>query len=288
MKIQAASRIICLSIGLILFCSCAGEKRTVLTHGTSQILEDLTSDYFQKVLDRCQVEYRKKPKDAEILKQYLEVIEHIKVLADRAFQREDFAMAGSTYALLLKNFPEFTPFASRLSFDGSYLALRTRVSRTRAVEREAHSCLKTGSLQKAIDLYYDLHQQYPRDLVVQNSCKNILELIKTNGDLAFDNNDFGQAGSTYRILLKNFGALNLMGCSLFYDRELLNARIKKSQRKLFENGLEQYRAGNLELAISIWKRILAFDPENPAAKKAVDKATFQLRNLQKNEMSDEN
>jgi tetratricopeptide (TPR) repeat protein len=288
MKIQARSGIVCLSIGLILICSCGGEKRAVVTNGTSQIIQDLTSGYFQKVLDKCQVEYQKNPKDAEIVKQYLEVIEHIKVLADRAFRREDFVLAGSTYALLLKNFPEFAPFAGMLSFDGNYLTLRTRVSRTRAVERQAHFCLKAGSLQRAIDLYHDLHQQYPRDLVVQNSCTNILELIKANGDLAFDKNDHVLAGSTYRILLRNFGAFNFMGGSLSYDRELLNINIRKCQRKLFENGLEQYRSGNLGLAISIWKSILTFDPENPEAKKAVDTAILQLRNLQRIEASDIN
>jgi tetratricopeptide (TPR) repeat protein len=288
MKIQAPSGIVCLSIGLVLLCSCGWEKRTVGTHGTSQIVQDLISGHFQKALDKCRVEYQKNPKDAEIVKQYLEVIEHIKVLADRAFRRKDFVLAGNTYALLLKNFPEFAPFASRLSFDGNYLTLRTRVSRTRAVERQAHSCLKAGSPQRAIVLYQDLHQQYPRDLAVQNGCTNILEMIKANGDLAFDKNDLVLAGSTYRILLRNFGAFNVMGCSVSYDRELLNTNIKKCQRKLFENGLEEYRSGNLGLAISIWKSILTFDPENPEAKKAVDTAILQLRNLQRIEVYDEN
>jgi hypothetical protein len=50
---------------------------------------------------------------------------------------------------------------------------------------------------------------------------------------------------------------------------------------LFENGLQQYRSGNLNQAISLWKSILVFDPENQEIKKAVDMASLQSKNLQK-------
>ena len=286
MKIQTPRRIVCLSIGLILICSCGGGKRTGLTNATSQISQDLTSGHFQKPLDKCQVEYQKDPKDAGILEQYLKAIKHIKVSADKAFEREDFVLAGSTYALLLKNFPQFAPFANKLSFDANYLTLKIRVSRTRVVERQGQLYLKAGNHQKAIDLYRELHQQYSQDLVVQNSCTSFMKLIKANADLAFEKNDLVLAGNTYRILLRNFGAFNFIGRFLPYDRELLNINIKECQRKLFENGLEQYRSGNLSLAISIWKSILTFDPENSEVKKAVDTAILQSRNLKRNEVSD--
>lgn len=279
-------RIVCLSICLILICSCGGGKGTVVTNTTSQIRQDLTSGDFQKALDKCQVEYQKNPKEAGILEQFLGAIEHIKVFADKAFKRENFVLAGSTYALLLKNFPQFAPFAGKLSFDTNYLILKIRVSQTRVVERQDQIYLKTGSLQKAIDLYRELHQQYPRDLVVQDSCISFLELIKANADLAFKKNDLVLAGYTHRILLRNFGAFNFIGRSLPYDRELLNTNIKECQRKLFENGLKQYRSGNLSLAISIWKSVLTFDPENPEVKKAVDTAILQSRNLERNEVYD--
>jgi len=48
-----------------------------------------------------------------------------------------------------------------------------------------------------------------------------------------------------------------------------------------ENFLQYDGAGNLGQAISIWKAILAFDPGNEKVKKVVDRATLQLKNLQK-------
>jgi tetratricopeptide (TPR) repeat protein len=286
MKIQPLNGMVWLAIGLIFVCSCGGGKRTVKSNANSQILQDLTPGHFQQALDKCQFEYQKKPKDTVILNQYLEAIKQIKVSADKAFEREDFVLAGNTYNLLLRNFPRFPPFTRMLSFDVNYLTLRVRVSRTCTVEKHAQFHLKAGSVQEAIDLYHELYQQYPRDPVVQNNCTNLLELIKANADFAFEKNDLVLAGSTYRILFRNLGVFTFINHSISYNRELLNTNIEKCQRKLFENGLEQYRSGNLNTAISIWKSILTFDPENPEVKKAVDIAILQLRNLERKEGRD--
>jgi len=69
--------------------------------------------------------------------------------------------------------------------------------------------------------------------------------------------------------------------SLSFERKGLSEKIKSCRKILFENGLEQYRSGSLDQAISIWKTILTFDPENQEIKRAVDIATLQLENLQK-------
>ena len=69
--------------------------------------------------------------------------------------------------------------------------------------------------------------------------------------------------------------------SCSFDRDGLTAKIRTCKKNLFENGLEQYRSGNLDQAISIWKGILTFDPGDQEIKGVVDKATLQLENLQK-------
>jgi len=296
MKIMGTKGIIYLSICGILLYSCGRGKSTMIPDGVApysavtqeknQISQDLTSGHFQKALNTCRDEYQKNPRDIGILEQYLRAIEYIKAFADKAFERDDFVLARSTYGLLLKNVTQIIPFANRLSFDRDFLTFRIRVSRIRGAERQARSYLKAGSLQKAIDLYQELHQQYPQDLMVQNGYTSILELIKTNADLAFDKNDHVLAGCTYKILLKSFNAFNSIGHSLSYDQDVLNTNIHTCQRKLFENGLEQYRSGNLNQAISIWKSILKFDPGNPEVKRAVDTAILQSRNLEKNKGSD--
>lgn len=283
MRNPPLNRIVCLLIALAFFASCRGGMRTTTTN---QIREDLESGRFQKALDRCQGEHRKNPKDAGTIKQYIEAIEHIKVFADKTFQRENFALAGSAYALLLKRFSQFGSFAGMLSFERNYLALRIRVSQTRFVERQISSPQKVENIQRAIDLYKDLHQQFYEDPLVQRDCITLLELIKTHADLSFEKNDLVLAGCLYRLLLRNFAAFNPGRHSLSYSRELLNVNIKKCQKRLFENGLEQYRSGNLNTSISIWKSILTFDPENPEVKKALNTAVHQSRSLERDKAND--
>jgi tetratricopeptide (TPR) repeat protein len=281
MKWCGPKGLLCLAIGLIMICSCNGGRRATVTEEITPIRQDLASGRFQRAMDTCHAEYQKAPKGPIVLEQYMEAVEHIRVSADKAFGREDFALAGETYALLLKNYPRFGSFANRLSFDRNYLALKIRVSRTRMGERQAQSYLKTGSLQKAINVYQELFQYYPRDPAIQNNGTAFLESIKTHADLAFEKNDLVLAGSTYRVLQRNSGTNLFLACSLSFSRDQLEGRITACQRKLFENGLEQYRSGNLNQAIVIWKSILTFDPENPEVKKAAETASLQLRNLER-------
>jgi hypothetical protein len=57
--------------------------------------------------------------------------------------------------------------------------------------------------------------------------------------------------------------------------EVDRTRLKSEQR-----ALDEYRKGNLAGAISIWKSILEFDPNNADIMKAINTATIQLKNLQ--------
>ena len=141
--------------------------------------------------------------------------------------------------------------------------------------------LKAGKFQKAIDIYKEIYQKYPKDPSIQSGYIKTLESIKISGDRAFERSDFALAGCAYEIVLKHVSSLTRLNGSPSFDREGLTARIKSSKKLIFDNGLEQYRSGNLDQAISIWKSILAFDPENQEIKKVVDMATLQLRNLQK-------
>ncbi len=240
----------------------------------------LTSGDFQKALDTCLTACQTHPKSSEIARDCFRTIEAIKAEGDRAFDKEEFARARSTYELLLKNFPRFSGFAELLSFERNYLIARLKMSRTFVAEKQVQSALKTGQTQKAIDVYRELHQHYPQDTAVRTGFVRVLESIKSDADLAFERDDFGPAGSSYRLLLKHFPSFNQAGPLLTYDREQLKAKTKRCQSILFEKGLECYRSGDLDQAVLIWKKILLFDPDNPEVKKAVEVATLQSKNLQ--------
>jgi tetratricopeptide (TPR) repeat protein len=271
---------------LFSFSSCGWVKRIQVKSAIDEAHQELRSGDFQKALDTYRLAYKKYPKDSEMLKNYIETIESMKAQGDEAFGRGNFAQAQITYDLLLKNFSRFSDFANLLSFKKNFLVTRLKMSRMLPAEKQARSYLKSGDVEKGIDIYRGLIQQYPWDTTVRNGYVSLLESIKGQADLEFERKDFAQAGRTYRILFKNYSSLNHLNRFLSYNAGLLNTRIETCRKILFEDALEQYRSGNLGQAVSIWRNILTFDPENLEVKKATDKAILQIRNLEKIELDD--
>jgi hypothetical protein len=81
--------------------------------------------------------------------------------------------------------------------------------------------------------------------------------------------------------LKNYSTVGGVERFLSYNAGSLDTGIKTCQKTLFEEGLEQYRSGNMSQAISVWRNILTFDPENLEVRKAMDRAIRQVWNLEK-------
>jgi len=266
---------------LFSFSSCGYVKRTQVKSAIDEAHQELRSGDFQKALDTYQLAYQKCPKDPEMLESYIKTIEYIKAHGDEAFDRENFVQAQITYDLLLKNFPRFNDFANLLSFKKNFLVTRFKMSRMFPAEKQARSCLKSGDVQKGIDIYRSLIQQYSWDTTVRYFYVSLLESIKGQADLDFERKDFARAGRTYRILLKNYSTLTDLERFPSYNAGSLDTGIETCRKILFEDGLEQYRSGNLGQAISVWRNILTFDPENLQVKKAIDKAIRQVRNLEK-------
>ena len=266
---------------LFTFSSCGWVKRTQVKRAIDEAHQELSSGDFQNALDTYHLAYKKYPKDPEMLKKYIETIESTKARGDKAFDTENFVQAQITYDLLLKNFSRFSDFANLLSFKKNFLVTRLKMSQMLPADKQARSCLKSGDVQKGIDIYRSLSQQYPSDTTVRNGYVSLLESIKGQADLDFKRRDFAHAGRTYRILLKNCSSLSHLERYLSYNAGLLDTGIEACRKILFEDGLEKYRSGNLSQAISIWRNILTFDPENLEVKKAMEKAIRQARNLEK-------
>lgn len=271
-----------LSVALLLLPASCGWVNKISVKGTlDEAHQSLISGNFQKALDAYQSAFEKDAEDRGILSSYIQAIEYIKTSGDEAFNRKDFMQSQIIYDLLVTNFPRFSSFAKLLSFEKHSLIKRLGLSRRLAVEKQVQSCLNKEDFQKAIDANRDLYLQYPRDTVARDRYVRILEAIKERADLAFQRSDFALAGWTYRLLMKNHPSFNHIGSLLSYNGELLDAKIKHCRKVLFEEGLKQYRFGNLGQAISVWKSILAFNPEDPEVKKAVDTAMFQSMTLEK-------
>ncbi|MGZ3580353.1 MAG: tetratricopeptide repeat protein, partial [Syntrophales bacterium] len=242
---------------------------------------ELEAGKFQRAIDICEEIHQIYPQDPAVRSGYIRTLESSKVSGDRAFERNDFKMAGNIYEILAKNWSHFADLSPSLSFDKNLLGKKIKTSRCLFIEEQVSSYLKAGEFQRATDIYKEIHQKYPQDPAVRSSYIRTLESIKSSGDRAFERGDFALAGWVYEIVLKHVSSLTHLNGSSSFDRKGLTAKIKTCKKNLFENGLEQYRSGNLDQAISIWKGILTFDPGNQEVKRVVDMATLQLKNLQK-------
>jgi len=276
--------ILFLGIFLFLFLSsCSWLKKEQVQRQTGQKAKqaqlELEGGDFQRAIDVYKEIHQQYPQDPTVQISYIKTLESIKSSGDQAFERKNFELAGNIYEILAKNWLHFADLSHSLSFKKNFLGIKIITCRSFIVEKQAWLYLEAGDFQRAIDVYKEIYQQYPQDPKVRSSYTKIVESIKSSGDRAFERSDFALAGCIYQILLKNFSSFNHLRSSFSFNREYLTKKIKSLEKVLFEKGLEQYRSGNLNQAISIWKSILAFDPENQEIKKAVDMAILQSKNL---------
>jgi tetratricopeptide (TPR) repeat protein len=277
--------ILSLGIFVLLFLSSCGwlKKEQVqkqMDYVDRQVQIELEAGKFQRAINIYKKIYQKYPQNPSIRSGYIKTLESIKSAGDRAFEENNFKLAGNIYEVLARNWVHFADFSQSLSFKKNFLEKKIKTSRCLFTEEQVSSHLRAGEFPKAIVIYREVYQKFPQDPTVRSSYIKTLELIKSGGDTAFERSDFALAGRVYRTLLNNFSSVSRLNGSISFNREGLTARIRDCKKILFEKGLEQYRSGNLNQAIALWKSIFAFDPENQEIKKAVDMATLQLKNLQ--------
>ena len=129
---------------LIIFPSCMLTKN----HGQQHMSEG----EYQQTIDAYKVEQTLQPWNQKLVKDYVKTLEEIKQAADSALDREDYAAAGKTYNILLKNYPDFRGFANRLSFNKAQLNAKIRKCKA-ALSQKGFEEYRQGNLGEAIALW---------------------------------------------------------------------------------------------------------------------------------------
>jgi hypothetical protein len=101
------------------------------------------------------------------------------------------------------------------------------------------------------------------------------------GDDAFASGDYGTAGRAYKAALSAYPVDPALRDRVGHDPKRIRAIMDTCVNRMMEQGLEEYRRGNLESAIVRWRALLAIRPGHQEAKKALDTATVQLQALQR-------
>jgi tetratricopeptide (TPR) repeat protein len=92
---------------------------------------------------------------------------------------------------------------------------------------------------------------------------------------------FASAGRFYRLSLEVYPEDEQHQLQLIMPRSEISARLEECADSLMKSGLAVYRAGALEDAINIWKRIREFHPEHAPSGVAISTAEKQLDSLEK-------
>lgn len=108
------------------------------------------------------------PGDAGLLKEYREIVEAARDAADDALGDREFARAGRTYAVLLRNYRNIRKAAGTLSFDRKYLKQRLKECSDR-LALLALIQYRRGNLSGAIACWKQILEFEPENDVVRKS-----------------------------------------------------------------------------------------------------------------------
>ncbi len=156
-------------------------------------------------------------------------------------------------------------------------------SETEGILSKADEYVASGDFKNALDFLKNAAEKNPKDEALEEGYIATVEEIKKAADKAFDKGDFTLSGKTYHLLLRSLPQSNGFSAGLSFTKKTLTKRLGECSTALSQQALSQYREGNIESAITLWKSILSFDPGNTSIKKAIDTATTQLKNLKKND-----
>ena len=100
-----------------------------------------------------------------------------------------------------------------------------------------------------------------------------------NGMEYYAERDYGRAGIAFTKTIDNFPSSRSIAYRIKSSPKEIKPYIKTLTDKLMEEGLKEYRGGNLGNAIITWRKIVEYHPDYSEANKMIDITTIQMKNL---------
>lgn len=261
--------------------SCVSPKKNNLQQIFDRQQMFVSSGQLQLAIDGYNQALTDYPYEAQILDNYIRTVENIKNAAEKAYIAGNYSHALGVYTILLDNFHYFRTFRNSLSFDQDFLGLKQKNCLIALNETQVNNAIKTDNYIKAVGLYQTLFHDYRNDRLVAQSFKKTVSSLYQRGEAALENDDLVACGCINYALLKNYNLIERSDFSFPFSNSSLQERLRECRDGLTKKGLEYYRKGNLKEAISTWKGILEFDPENVEIKKAIENSEDQLKKIKK-------
>ncbi|HZV81778.1 MAG TPA: hypothetical protein VFF53_06380 [Geobacteraceae bacterium] len=143
------------------------------------------------------------------------------------------------------------------------------------LRRKVVPLLEKKNYHQAIELMNDKSREgLEREYIL--AVNGLLEV----GNDAYSSGNYAAAARSFKWVLDAYPVEPALRDRVSHDPKRIRALMEVCINRMMEQGLEEYRRGRLESAISKWKVLLAIRPGHQEAKKALDTATVQLQTLQ--------
>jgi len=239
----------------------------------------LASGQYAQALDIYKTQLDLKPENKKIQTAARGALEEIKKKADEARSQKHYSLAMGGYLLLLKNYDYFSHLVPDLSFNSKEIEQYLKECRLENYLAQIDQSLKAKKYEQVSSLLQEALKASPGEPRLKKQIEKLLVELKSSGDSSLADLDFAQAGEYYSLAKKNWSKFKGYTGSLSFKLEDLDSGLKTCSQQLTNQGLVEYRKGNLKGAISIWETILTFDPENEQIKKAISTARAQLQQI---------
>ena len=141
-------------------------------------------------------------------------------------------------------------------------------------------CIEAGEYQKALEEYGVRYRKHPGDQALIKAYSKSVEEVRSAADKACDDKEYATAGRIYDLLLKRYAQFKNFAHMLTFNKAYLEQKLSLCKKSLSVMGFQEYRKGNLNEAITMWRGLLMIDPHNEDIRKAMNTATEQQKNLQ--------
>jgi len=266
----------------LMFSSCVSQKKEASVQPNLEVpRQHYAQGDLQKAIEGYSAALKRFPGEPMVLENFSQVLEEIKRSADKAFQTEDYMTAEQRYSLLLRNFSRFQTLEKRLSFDLEYLGHRIKdclIARNKGL---IQNTFDADDFLNALEAYKLAIRAFPEENSLKQNLFEAVQELHKSGEKALEEKAYASAGKMYAFLLSEHQWIKNLEMSFSFSSKSLEEGIKQCRIQLTRKGLELYRKKKLKEAISVWKSILEFDPENAEIKKAIGNAEEQMKKIKK-------
>ena len=253
---------------LIAFCSSClwiktNQVQNQLTETTTKVQRELDARRFQTAIDLYNELFQKYPQEPLVRNDYVKTLEAIKAMAEEALEKEDFASTKDIYKILTYNLPRFRDFSLSLSFDRRSLDESVSLVRRLTIEKQVRTLLEMGEIQRALGLYHEYDKNHSQDPRIRNGYIRVVELIKSNGDQAYEKRDLALAENLYEGLLKHWPNLKEFSHTLSFNNKVLEKNVALCAALLAEKQSRSFLdRGDFKRALDAHKEVYQRFPQN--------------------------